>query len=425
MLPISSASMTRAVFSGYNQINQIKYLNAMSNRATTDAVSPVKPVTSVLNKENTVFIRDFQNQMTDMLKTAESALNAKPDKLAASSSSEDTAKVSGKLSNSSDRYELTIEQTAAAQVNRSDALVSDGELPTISGSIQLKTSEGNFEFRVNSAGARTNEEALQKIADKVNAAQAGIAASVRTENGKSVLELTGETGAENTFTVTGTAAEKLGLTNVVQQSQDAIFSVNKNDGEEVKNETSKTNSITVDDIEVELAQKGTAVIQAGGNDASSMADAMNKVVDNFNKTLAFLDKNAENRMGVLQQMKRMLIMPTSERSMESIGVSVNKDGTLVFDEDQFMTAMKEDATGTKKIATQLIQDVKQDARDGMNTSSADLVDKTSNQNLLNPLLTSGYANQMDPIKMMNSYNRTGVFNFSNYYAVGLFINTYV
>lgn len=424
MLPISSSSLTNTILSGYNQINQIKYLNAMSNKGAIGSVAPVKPVTSTLNQENTSFIKEFESKMTDMLKTAEAALNPKDDKYSASSSKESVAQVSGKLTSTSDNYELTVQQTAAGQVNRSNALKSDGELPTISGSINIKTSKGNFDIRVNSAGTRTNEEALKKIAEKINSANSEVTASVVTKDGKSTLELTGQTGTENAFTVSGTAAERLGLTNVTQESRDAIFTINKNNGEEVEDFTSKTNTIAVDDIEVNLKGEGTTTIEAGGNNNSTMADAMKKVVDSFNKTLAFLDKNADNRMGVLQQMKRMLTLPTSERSMESIGISVNKDGTLSFDREEFIKAMNENPISSKTTATNFLEGVKQDARAGMNTSSKDLVGKTSSSNTgFQNVLSNNY--QMDSIKMMNTYNRTGVYNLSNYYAVGMFMNMFI
>ena len=261
MYPIQNSmySLSNTILSGYTQMNQMRAMLAASGNSKLSAISGVSNVTSStankLDADSAAFLKDYQKQMTALKDAADGVLNPKTDKLAAGSSDRTVATVTGKLESQSDSYELTVQQTAAGQVNRSTSFVSNGELPSMGGGLQIKTAAGTFDFSLSAAGAKTNQEALQKFADSINASRAGVTARVVTENGRSSLELEGASGSDNKFTVSGTAAESLGLDKAVTESRDAIFTITRNDGETYSG-TSSTNAVEVDGVSINIAGTG-------------------------------------------------------------------------------------------------------------------------------------------------------------------------
>ena len=73
----------------------------------------------------------------------------------------------------------------SGQVNRSNGYASEGELPALGGSLKLQTAKGTYNVSLSSAGAKTNHEALEKFAEKINSLNAGVTASVTKKDGKS------------------------------------------------------------------------------------------------------------------------------------------------------------------------------------------------------------------------------------------------
>ncbi len=430
MYPIQNSmySLSNTILSGYTQMNQMRAMLAARGNSKLSAISGVSNATSStankLDADSAAFLKDYQKQMTALKDAADSVLNPKTDKLAAGSSDRTVATATGKLGKQSDSYELTAQQTAAGQVNRSTSFASSGELPSMGGGLRIKTAAGTFDFRLSAAGAKTNQEALQKFADSINASKAGVTARVVTENGRSSLELEGASGSDNKFTVSGTAAESLGLDKAVTESRDAIFTITKNDGETYSG-TSSTNAIEVDGVSIAIAGEGKAQIKAGVNDGAT-ASAMQDLVDAYNSTIKFLSSNENRGVGVLQQMKRMIQPPVSESSMAMIGLSVKADGTLSFDQNVFNKAMDASPSLMGSITERVASGIKQDAQRGLDAPSASLVGSAAKQQQQNLFGSSAFSSsQMDSISMMSMYNRLGAYNMSNFYAVGMMMNMFV
>ena len=166
-----------------------------------------------------------------------------------------------------------------------------------------------------------------------------------------------------------------------QAAQDAVYTVKKeNDkGQAAQEKTSASNRITLDDekIEATLKKAGSTQIKVG-DDVKGMADKLDNLVKSYNNTVKFLNDNAGQGSGVLDQLRRMSRLPTGEKAMNLAGISVNpKDGTFAFDRDAFAEAMETSPTLTKEIVSGsygVAQGLRQDAQSGLNTSSAKLVD---------------------------------------------------
>lgn len=194
-----------------------------------------------------------------------------------------------------------------------------------------------------------------------------------------------------------------------------MYTVQKNDGE-VKTYHSQSNSIEIQaGLTANLKGTGTTKIEAGASAASASADAVSKLVDKFNETLAFLDKNADKGMGVYSQMKQMILPPTSEESMEKIGITVRKDGTLKFDRTSFLNKMQDSPKFAQQIMERFAQGIRSDAEIGLQRRSGSLIDPTQMSQRV-------YDIQQNPLSLMNLYNRTGAYNMTNYYAVGAMMN---
>ena len=406
-----TSNLMNVLMSGQSQMNQLRLQQALAGK-NASSISPIGKTGAALSNDAQSFLKEYRTRLDDLESSAKAVLsNGKnSDRRAAAAQDSAIAEVSGRLANASDEYELTVEKLASGQVNRSVEMLSSGALPSMSGRIQLKTEKGTFNVSLSAAGASTNKEMLENFASKINAAASGVTASVVEKDGMSSLRLEGGSGA---FSVSGTLAERLGIDLISQQAQDAVYTVSKNGGE-AQRFTSQSNQIAFDGMTATLKKAGSTKVTAGMDSAVSTADALEKMVDSFNSALGYLNKNADRGLGVLQQMKRMLLPPASERSMALAGVSVRSDGTLSLDRDQFLAAFKEAPSLIGGIVETIAEGVRSDARQGMSVSSASLVSGESAQ--------SGLFYQNDSIKFLKSYSRNGVYNIANYYAVGVLMN---
>lgn len=244
-----------------------------------------------------------------------------------------------------------------------------------------------------------------------------------------------ETGKENAFSINGTLAEKMGLTKEKQAAQDAVYTVKKeNDkGQAAQEKTSASNRITLDDekIEATLKKAGSTQIKVG-DDVKGMADKLDNLVKSYNNTVKFLNDNAGQGSGVLDQLRRMSRLPTGEKAMNLAGISVNpKDGTFAFDRDAFAEAMETSPTLTKEIISGsygVAQGLRQDAQSGLNTSSAKLVDAMdsfrASQDFINRMAQNNMLNQWS-YSPLGTYSKANSYNLFQYFTSGAMMSMYI
>lgn len=428
MISSNFSYLSNVVLSGYSQMNQMKYMLAMNGSRNTSSASSVKSVTktSALSDEDTAFIKSYQEKMTQLKDAAEAVLNPKTNKLSAVSGDSAVAAAAGSLQNSSDVYQVDVQQTASAQVNRSREFNSTGELPSAGGGLTIRSEKGVFNLNLSSAGAKTNKEALEKFAQKINSVNAGVTANVVTKDGKSSLEISGATGSEHAFTLSGSFAESMGLEDAAVESRDAVFSVTKN-GTETESFTFSTNEVEIDGFSITLKGEGSTEIKASNGEKTGVStDAVSKLIDSYNSALKFLNDNSSKGVGVLRQMRNMLMTPVSERSMKLIGISVASDGTMSLDKAAFEKALRETPSLTKELTDTIASGFRKDAEQGMNIQSGSLLSATSNSRASSgkSSQTAISQSQLDTFQLMSMYNRTGVYNMSNYYAVGALMSQF-
>lgn len=121
------------------------------------------------------------------------------------------------------------------------------------------------------------------------------------------------------------------------------------------------------------------------------------MVNQYNDNIATLDQNVDRGPGVREQLARMVADPASAEDMANAGVSVNDDGTLSLNEEALtqalMNADTRDAT-VQSISGQggLAEGIRQDAQDGLRTSSSELVQ--------NDVTRAQTIREEDPIRRM-------------------------
>lgn len=439
MAGISGISNLYSQFSTYRllsslspqQIQRIGAINRTGSHSTqsTSKQGSYRQYYSVQSMQDSFrFTQDYQNRMAEMMTAAQSLLkeggnaSSTPMKVTSSDPAVAAAEASWRLSEAAD-YTVDVRQVAAAQVNRSEGIDSAGR--DLSGELELQTAEGTFRFRA-SEDAADNREVLSRLAEEINQSDAGVIAKAETQkDGKVSFSLTAkDTGTNSQFAVSGDLASKLsGLEDAAVQAQNAVYTVQKSGSKlPVKERTSQSNSVYVDSnfrVKAELKSEGTAQIKVGA-DSGKTADSIQNLVNSFNRTLKLLNDNADRGEGVLKQMRRMVTPPTSEKSMALAGVSINKDGTLSFNRDVYTKAAQENPSLVREIVSGsygLANGVYNDARQGMSVSSRSLL----SEDLKEAQLASIY----NPANIMGTYNRNGVYNMSNFYAVNVLMNLMV
>ncbi len=383
--------------------------------------------TQTLSPDSIGFVQSYQRSMAEMMTAAQSLLKAGSSASAAPMKIDSSDKAVAEVSASwrpaeAAEYTLDVRQLAAAQVNRSQGIDLEGQ--DLTGDLALQTAAGIFRFQADGAKAG-NREALNRLAEEINRSEAGVTAAVQTlEDGKASLTLTSaRTGTDGQFAASGSLASLTGLEDAETEAQNAVYTVQKSGSKlPARESTSQTNSVYVDSsfrIKAELKSTGSTKVTAAA-DSSKTADAIQNLVDRFNSTLTLLNDNADRGEGVLKQMRRMVLPPTSQRSMELAGLSINKDGTMRFDRQLYTKAEQENPSLVREIISGsygLANGVFNDARQGMSVSSRSLL----SQDLKEAQLASIY----NPANIMGTYTRNGVYNMSNFYAVNVLMNLMV
>ncbi|MES2754235.1 MAG: flagellar filament capping protein FliD [Pseudomonadota bacterium] len=204
----------------------------------------------------------------------------------------------------------------------------------------------------------SGSESLDGIAAAINAAGAGITASVVGDNGGSRLVLKGATGASQGFTLEsadpGLSDLNVGPgatgTSIGSSAQDAVV---KLDGIELRRASNSINNM-IDDVKLDLVAVGSSTLGVSAP-TSALTQAVNDFVATYNQLTAVLNEQMNPQSGVLrsdpaaQQLQRQLArLPstllsgggdTSPRTLAEIGVATNRDGTLRVDAVRLATTL--------------------------------------------------------------------------------------
>lgn len=270
---------------------------------------------------------------------------------------------------------VEVRQLATAQTASSNPLVSKtAALGTGKLTLRLGTATvaGDEMTAFNAAGSPVEinitsaNNTLEGIAAAINAKAAGVTASILSDSGGHRLVLKGATGETQAFTLTATenvggeglAALNVGLgatgTRIGSAARDAIVAL---DGVAVKRSTNSIGDL-ITGVKVELVSEapGTRVTIGTQGPGSALSQAVTDFVDTYNELLAVVkeatnavdgplraDPAARALLRSLQGLTVKDVVPgaaaDTPRTLASIGVATNRDGTLSIDPLKMATSL--------------------------------------------------------------------------------------
>lgn len=420
---------------GYqNRINQQRLNNIFGSAGNRQAISPVPSIPAYGQNSSELtdsisYLKQYSSSMTDLMSAANSMRSGNSgsvvnqmDPVSSDSAILDASR-NGRIS-SNTSIEVTVDQLAKSQINTSDAVSTAAK----SGSdiaMQLTTGSRTLDIQIRSTDAKgnqkTNGQMLSETAAAINKTGAGVKASVITKDGKSSLQLESvKTGNSNTFSVSGDFTDKSGIGKVTQMAQNASYSVTANG--RTTNHTSESNQVSTDfgKISMTLKKEGTATISVGV-DSQKVASAMEDFVKSYNSTISLLSKNQDRGSGNLRQMSSLKdYVMGSEKSMEKLGLSFRKDGSLTLDKEKLISSLEKEPSLTKDLisgSSGLAQRAFSTAQSGASASAGSLVG--------NDVAQYDYQQEMNSFNFMNSMSRKGAYTMMNYNAVGMMLNMMV
>jgi|GEM_PF-5213245 len=247
-------------------------------------------------------------------------------------------------------YTIEVEQLATAQQNTGIQLLQAQSPPAITtgtNTFTITTASVPHTISVTIAPGETNLQALQDVAGAINAASAGVQASVATTGNVAQLIVTGATtGAASTFSladVSGNVVAATGISNVTTSAQDALVRVN---GIE---QNVSTNQLSLDAPSSTapgrllltfnaVTETAITVAVTVALDADQIVKATEDLVAAVNDLRRFVaDKPEVLTPGLLQQLD--LAADGLKAPLARIGITARQDGTLQVDEAALRTAI--------------------------------------------------------------------------------------
>ena len=176
-----------------------------------------------------------------------------------------------------------------------------------------------------------------------------------------------------------------------------------------------------------------------------IVSAVSDFADKYNSTISFLQSNSNRGAGVARQQASLERALPTEGALKTLGMKVNTTGKLEVDEDALNKALtdgrynsvKETMGGQYGIAQRMgsratnILDSSIDTVAGSSsTSSTSSTSTSSNTSKANSsvsdLFSSSNEDSMSAyFTSFASFAKSGAYNLSNYYAVGMLLNTLV
>lgn len=271
---------------------------------------------------------------------------------------------------------LEVKQLAAAQ-SAATSVIADPTANMGGGTLTLTlgtATVANGQMTAFTAGSGTPVDitidpahsSLKDIAAAINAAGAGVTATIVSDSDGARLMLRGATGAAQAFTLAATedpaapglAAFNVGVgatgTTIGGTAQDALVAL---DGVTFKRSTNSFSDL-IAGVQIDLvsAKPGQVVSIGSARPTAALSQSVADFVDTYNQMIAEVNADTDAKSGPLAQddaarnMKRMLSQLTLTpliasagdgvpTTLAQIGVGTNKDGTLTLDQEQLTTAL--------------------------------------------------------------------------------------
>lgn len=250
-------------------------------------------------------------------------------------------------------YNIEVLNLATPQVNTSDYLNNDDlDIPKGAHSFEVNVGDSAYEFRFNAANDDTNKTVLEKLSRLINRSNIGLTSKMLYSGNNSALEITSNaTGLDFTpeiFSIVpgenspyDKVVSKLGLNNVSSYPTNANFLLN---GME---KTTSSNTFTIGkSLEITLngiSKEGQATSISLNDDLDSVISSVNDMISSYNNLLDLSNNSNEGSDDAARLNKE--IHKTARQyasNLENIGITVNENGKMSFDEALFIQTANED-----------------------------------------------------------------------------------
>jgi flagellar hook-associated protein 2 len=284
---------------------------------------------------------------------------------------------------------IEVQKLAASQVVTSGA-VADKAAPVGKGTITITLGEVAYTNDVPTgltpkAGATPvmvtigdDRNSLQGVADAINAASAGVTATVITDATGSRLSVKGQTGIEQGFTIDvaedagapglaafayNTGSQPMTLT---RKSDDAVVAL---DGVAVRRASNSISDL-VTGVKLDLvkAAPGQVIALTSVPPTEGLSQAVRDIVDTFNELMNAARVETDRTSGVLKsdagakEMMRQLgtltginLYPAAKEgepaTLAQLGVKTNRDGTLTVDAAELQAALVKAPVAVEEMLT--------------------------------------------------------------------------
>lgn len=253
-------------------------------------------------------------------------------------------------------YEVEVQALASAQ-SMSSAVFAD---PSDLGTGTLTITRGGETFDIEIAAGETS---LQAVRDKINAAGAGVSASIVQDASGPLLILTGtETGAANAFTVsvagaTGSLASLAYPGGMVERrvAADAQFTIN---GVPLSSAQNHLDNV-IDGLSLTLTRLTTAPVQVTiAADKAAMSKDIGDFITAYNELNRFLAAQTaydeasrqagalqgdRTAVGLISKLRALVQVPSPASAvfgrLSDLGISLQKDGSLQLDQAKLDAAL--------------------------------------------------------------------------------------
>ncbi len=251
-------------------------------------------------------------------------------------------------------FDVEVINLASPQINTGHYLGSDYmALQHGTYAFNIDVGDYSYEFQYNIEPSDTNKSVQEKIARLINRNNIGITAEVlKSEDGKkNALQLTSTATGSSTkhdylFHVTDSrgattgSVNYLGLQNITQEAQDALFTVNGTE------HSASSNNFTINKtFDVTLHQESVSKepIHIGfKTDIDSIMENIEQLVSGYNSMIDFANDATTNDSSNNKLQKDICLVAKKHRSaLESAGLNLNAEGKLDVDSSLIVQSVNE------------------------------------------------------------------------------------
>ncbi len=310
-------------------------------------------------------------------------------------------------------FQLDVDSLATPQENMG-LFLKEGpiDLPEGTYSFDVAINDMNYEFQFAINEDETNRDVQNRLVRLINNADIRLNASIIEDGGLSAIRITSDatgipTGKSRIFRISDTHTSQqsgtvnyFGLNYVSHEPTNAQFKINGED------RFATSNHFTVGKLyEVEL--KGISPEDAPVQidlkaDTDSLTDSVIHLVNGYNDFIKAASSYVESQSRSQKLVKEFRnIASAYNNSMESMGMTLSKDGTLELNVDRLQqtAAESEDVSETfgylKPFSSMLLQKSKQVSLNPMEYVEKKIVAyKNPGRNFVNPYNTSAYSGMM-------------------------------